>query len=433
MCIANIGCQHSAKPKPHAILHQWPITSYAHNPALDLAHLYWWRQFNNLELNALMQRAVAQNNELQQSLTRIEQAQSQLEQIKWSWLPGIDYLGGYTQFPNLGNPGAIAIAYPTYIINILQLYKQQQSAKARYAASIQAHNGVKIALLAKTATSFFVLLQQMDALLLYQQVRADSQLLLEHLSTQYQAGLIAQDILVAQESTLRLIDSQIQLTQYNIVVSKNALHYLLAENPGNLLIKSRLKQLNTNAIIPGNRPLSVLQNRPDVNYAQLQLRAAHADTEAIEASFFPQINLGAYLGTTGNQGGIKLGQAYVEGPIVAFPLWAQIKGAKAHDKELYLRYQDTIQQALRDVTNDLAAYSAYSAQLENNKKALKETQLKCQLVRVRYQHGLENALAPLQCTLVVDELALKVNYNTLEKMLALVTLYQDLAGGYDGT
>lgn len=425
------GCQISAPSRPVIKIPQhWPHSTSS-NKKVNLAQLTWWKQFKNPELNALMQKTVDQSNELKIALAKTEQAQSQLEQIKLSWLPGLNYIAGYSQFPDIGNPGAIAIAYPVYIINLLQLYQQQKSAKALYQASIDAQEGVKIALLARTGISYFVLLSQIEALHLYQNLLKDSQHYLQALNTQYKSGLIPQDSLIEQQSRIRLIQSQTQVIQYNIIVSKNLLHYLFDENPGEMQLKTSFKQLNSDAFIPGNQPLSVLNNRPDIRQAEALLKAAHADTNAIKANFFPQIDLGAYLGTS-SQGRIRLGQAYIDGPLIDLPLFAQIKGAKARDKELYLRYRDLVRAALRDVSNDLAAFSAFSIQLTNNRAALKEAKARCNKVSIRYQHGLEDSLGFLQCSITVDELALTINQNKLEKMVALVTLYQDLGGGYDG-
>ncbi|RUR10162.1 TolC family protein [Legionella sp. km772] len=433
LILLSNGCQ-VADPNKATIKvpQQWPVTTFAQNKKVDLAQLKWWKQFKNPELNFLMQKTLRKNSELKIALTKTEQAQSQLEQIKLSWLPGLNYLAGYSQFPDLGNPGAIAIAYPSYIINLLQLYKQQQSAKALYQASIDAQQGVKVALLARTAISYFVVLAQIEAHHLYQQLLKDSQAYLAALNTQYKSGLIAQDQFVEQQSKIRLIQSQIQLIRYNITASKNALHYLFDEDPGELTIKTRFKTINSNAFIPGNQPLSVLQNRPDVRQAASLLKASHADTDALKAIFFPQINLGAYLGTSQNLNPIKLGQAYLDGPLINLPVFAQIKGAKARDQELYLRYRDTIKAALRDVVNDFAAFSAYSIQLNNNIQALKEAKAQCHMVDIRYQHGLVDSLNALKCTLSTDELALVINQNKLAKLIALVTLYQDLGGGFDG-
>ena len=401
------GCQTSDSAKSTIkIPRHWPIQRYSQNKKVDLAQLAWWKQFNNLELNALMKKVLIQNSELKIALTKTEQA-------------------------DIGNPGAIAIAYPTYIINLLQLYKQQKSAKAFYAASIYAQEGVKVALLARTAISYFILLAQIEANTLYQQLIKDSNGYLQALNTQYTSGLIAQDSLVEQQSRIHLIQSQIQIIQYNIITSKNTLHYLFDEDPGDFAIHKRFRQIDSNALIPGNQPLSVLNNRPDIHQAEALLKAAHADIDALKATFFPETKLGAYLGTSG-AGRVKLGQAYIDGPLINLPLFAQIKGAKARDKELYLRYRDTIKAALRDVVNDLAAFSAYSIRLSNNLQALKNAKAQCSMVAIRVSHGLEDSLGSLKCALSVDELALTINQNKLEKMIALVTLYQDLGGGYHG-
>ena len=423
------SCQPPDSPVATNVPEEWPIRSFSHNKTVDLAHLHWWKQFKNQELDRLTQNAVAQNSELKIAITRIEQAQQELNTIKLSWVPGLNFLAGYNQFPDLSNTGALAIAYPAYFVNILQLYQKQKSAKALYKASRYEYDGVKIALIARTAASFFVLLEQIEALSLYQKLLRDSRAYLKGIKTQYTSGLIMQDTLLEQERGIKLIESQIDVIRYNVIASKNALHYLLDEHPGTMKITTKFNQLDTAPFIPGNQPVSVVQNRPDVRQLEALLNTKNSDTAAIKATFFPEITLGSYLGTSGNYGKTKLSRAFASGPIIDLSLIPKIKGAKARSQEYALRYRDTILRALRDVTNDLAAFAAYDQQVTNNTQALNTTEKKCALVTLRYQNGLVSSLSPLQCAIEVDQLAVQTNQNKLEKLLALVSLYQDLGGG----
>ncbi len=105
---------------------------------------------------------------------------------------------------------------------------------------------------------------------------------------------------------------------------------------------------------------------------------------------------------------------------------AQIKGQKARHKELYMRYIVTVKAALRDTANSLSAYAALSRQLNNNQQALIQEQRSCHLTKSRYRHGLTDEVTITQCHIRVGELRLIISQNKLEKMLAIVRLYQEL-------
>lgn len=400
----------------------------------NLPALAWWKQFNSPELDQFIQKALCQNNNIQTALVNIDYARSQLAEVKLNWIPNLTVLAGFSQFPILGNPGNVVIAYPLYVVNLLQLYKQQKSAEARYAASIYASDCTKLVIIAQTSASFFTLIAQQENLRLYKQLLNDYQLYLKLTKDQYKSGLTSQDNIDELNTQISQIQSQVALTEHNIVVSKNALHFLFNENPGDIQVKTSFNALNTNALIPGNLPASVLSSRPDVREAEAILKASNADVGAVTANLLPTLTLGAYLGKGSNiNGPIKLGEAYLNTPVVDLPIFAQISASKAKYKTMYINYITTIRQALRDVSNDLSAYAAYSTQLKNNTAALRNKQQYCHLADVRYKHGIDDNIEVMQCKIKVDELALMVNQNKLEKMMALITLYQDLGGGFHGS
>lgn len=413
---------------------QWPAESIVTtHTAIHLPDLLWWKQFRSAELDGFIQKALQQSLEPQIAIANIEYARSQLDQVKLNWLPNLGVLAGFSQFPVLGNPGNIAIAVPLYVVNILQLYKQQKSAQANYEASIYAKDCVRLLVIAQTAANFFTLIAQTEALRLYQQLLKDYQAYLHLAKSQYRSGIKSQDNIDQVNSQIKQIHAKMDITQHNISLNQNALHFLFNENPGQIKATTSFKRLNSDAIIPGNLPASVLASRPDIQQAEALLRAANADVGAVTANLWPTITLGSYLGAGSYfKGPIKIWEAYMTMPVLDVPIFAQIKASKAQYKEVYLKYIATVRAALRDVANDLSAYSAYSHQLDAVTSAYKDEIRHCHLVESRYRHGLDDKVELIKCKIEVDQFELSINQNKLEKMIAMVNLYQDLAGGYHG-
>lgn len=434
--LLNSGCFLFEKSytRPHVQVPKvWDNSNHIKaNPAVDLPALSWWKQFHRPELDGMIQKALAKNTQLKSAIANIEFAHSQLEEIKLSWLPSLAVLGGFSQFPILGNPGRFVLAYPSYIINILQLYQQQKSATALLEASIYAKDSVKLVVIAQVVASYFTLSAQYEMLHLIHQLLKDEKELLTLARSQYQHGLIAQDRIDQLESQVQQIKSQVALIQHNIDVSSNALHYLFNENPGKIRLEGSFKTLDSNAVIPGNIPVSVLSGRPDIHEAEAVLRAAHADVGAVASTLLPTVSLGSYLGTGSNPGSIRLNQAMLTMPIVDLPIFAQIGASKARYRMFCIHYIDTIRKALRDVSNDFSAYVALSTQLTNNTVAYRDEARHCRSERQRYRNGLVEYMSVMECQVKLDQFAMMLNQNKLEKMLAIVTLFQDLAGGYHG-
>ncbi len=425
---------HTYTKPPINLPEKWPSKHNVQgNEHLNLPYMMWWKQFNSPELNAFIEKALQHNGLPKIAVANIDYAHSQLEQVKLNWIPNMTLLTGFSQFPILGNPGNTIIAYPLYIVNILQLYKQQKSAKAIYEASIYANDCAKIVVIAQTSTGFFTLIAQTEAISLYTKLLSDYRIYLKLAISQYRAGLTDEDNVYQLRSQIRQIQSQIDITEHNIAVSKNALHYLFNESPGNLTLKKSFKTINSNGVIPGNLPVSVLNARPDILAAEALLRASHADIGAVAANLLPSITLGAYLGKGSSLNGpIKLGEAYLNTPVIDLPVFAEISANKARYKALYIKYIVTVKEALRDVDNDLSAYWAYSSQLNNTIAAFTDEQQHCHLAERRFHHGINNNIDVIQCKIKLIQFELMINQSKLKKMLAIVTLYQDLAGGYRG-
>lgn len=402
------------------------------NEQINLSCLTWWKQYNSPELNDFIIKALKNNGDPNIALANIDYAQSQLQQIKLEWLPNLTVLTGYSQFPILGNPGNVVIAFPLYMINLVQQYKQQKSAKARLEASYYARDAVKLSIIAQVSSAFFTLLAQKEALTLYQALLKDYRTYLKLAQNQYQNGLIPQDTIDLLESQIQETASQVEISKHNIIVSQNALHYLLNENPGALKVNKPFSSINTDSVVPANLPVTVLNNRPDVRQAERLLKAANEDIGASVATLLPTLTLGAYLGSGSNVGGIKLAETYLNTPVVDLPIFAQIKASKATYKVQYIKYIVAVRAALRDVANDLSAYTTYTRQLKNNMSALASKKRSCHLVKQRFRHGISSSIELVQCQITINQFELIVNKNKLEKMIAIITLYQDLAGGYNG-
>lgn len=411
---------------------QWPHgPQITINEQVDLPDFLWWKTFHSTELNKLIETALHQNNHLNIAIAKIDYAQSRLQEVKLNWLPGMSILTGYSQFPVLGNPGAMVIAAPAYILNIFQQYKEQKSAQALVQASQYAKEGVRLIIIAQVSSRFFTVIAQLEAIKIYNSLLENYTINLRLAQTKYQSGLIAQDDLDELNSEINQVQSQITRLKNDIVINKNELHFLLNENPGELVLHTSFKKTNINPVIPSQLPVTVLNNRPDIQQAKTLLKAANADVGAVAAQLLPSITLGAYLGNgTSIPGAINLSEYYLNIPAVNLPVFAQIKAEKVRVKALWIQYVDTIKGALRDVDNDLATYQAQTAQLHDIQAAYQHEKQHCHWVNARYKHGIEDNLNVVHCQIKLAQLHLRLNQSRLEKVLVLARLYQDLGGGY---
>ncbi len=416
------------KISPH-----WSQTDNFHVDAHEqLSDLLWWKEFKSPELDQLITTALHRNNDLQVAIANVNKARGELLRVKFEWLPELNLLGGFTQMPYFGNPGAFYIFFPKYVINLFKQYRKQKSAEALVKAHCYAKDTVKLTIIAQVTTSYFTLLAEQQALGIHQQLldEMSADLLLNQ--KLYQHHLIAADRLQGLERDIQLVKSRIQITQHHIIVNKNALHFLLNQNPGELQVLYDFETIDTDHSAPGNTPVNVLRNRPDVREQEALLRAANEDIGVATSTLLPSISINSYLGqgSTVPASSILLAEGYLNQPLIDLPVFGDIKITRAQYQAMCKKYVNTIRNALRDVENDLSAYTTFRKQLDQNRTAYSHEKQQCHLVEVRYQYGIDNEIDKIHCKIKLAKFKLRLTQNKLEKILSIVHLYQDLGAGY---
>src|SRR5262249_445605 len=144
----------------------------------------------------------------------------------------------------------------------------------------------------------------------------------------------------------------------------NQLSVLLGRNPGLIQRSASSLRQEISPEIPVGLPSALLERRPDIRESEQLLRSANAHVGESIAEFFPKIGLTAVLGrATPELSGFTLGTANVWGIAAeaAGPLFqggrlvGQYHQAKAAREESKLRYQQTILNAFREVSDALIA------------------------------------------------------------------------------
>lgn len=432
------GCVHQepARQKPDINLpRQWPhsSTKIEMHANLDLPDLLWWKHYQQPQLNEAIQRALKENNNLQIASAHVEYSEALLKQIKLNWLPGLTLLTGASQMPYLGNPGLFIAVLPSYALNIFQQIKQQKSATHQLAASRYARDSVRLVVTSRVTSSYFTLLAQNEMADIQETLLTRQKQLLHLYQRKFNTGISAKDKVVELQGQVLQTEAQLAVTRHNITLSENALHLLMNENPGRFSIKKRFSQLKTNSIIPGAFPVTVINNRPDVREATALLRVANANIGAATSTLLPSIKLDAFLGKGSSIGNASLGEGLISAPLLNFPAFGLIDASKAQYHAQTSAWMEIVKQALRDVDNDLSAFSAFGKQLDRDLGAVQQLQQKCDLVSSRYKHGLSSEITTLHCQIELSQARLRVNQDKLAKMLSIVMLYQDMGGGYGGT
>ena len=132
---------------------------------------------------------------------------------------------------------------------------------------------------------------------------------------------------------------------------------------------NELRQIPVPAKLPAGLPAALIARRPDMRQAEQVLISANAEIGAARALYFPQISLTAFFGGQSRALRDLFTNAALTGnvaPSAVLPIFhaGQIRNnvrlTEAQQREMLIRYQQTIYGALRDVSDALVAHQRTS-------------------------------------------------------------------------
>jgi multidrug efflux system outer membrane protein len=221
--------------------------------------------------------------------------------------------------------------------------------------------------------------------------------------------------------------------------TENFISVLLGQNPAPVPRGAPLPTQVELPIVPAGMPAELLERRPDVRVAEQQLVAANARIGAAKAEFFPRIFL---LGSIAVGGGIQNGVSF--GPMAAFGIGPTHTGptntaarappgldsADARVVEAVARYRQTVQQAIREVSDGLVGYRKRQEARREQETLVQVLRDATKLSNLRYDGGVTSYLEVLDNERQLFTSELDLSRAQRDELLALVGLYRALGGGW---
>ena len=224
-CVSNIP----TKPSPLLLNNHWtvPTIHTIQAPAKNITCMAWWKQFHDPTLNRLMHEAFINNDNLNMARARIEAALGEYKKIQYQWIPGLDFLGGYSRNPAYGYPGFWYALIPSYALNAFQQIAEQKRAKYQLLETKMLANAIQLTVIAEIASSYFTYQAERERRQLLKTLAKDSAELAQ-ISDHVTLAGIASDIIPLQpKSTAELVYAQQEVIERNIVFSRNSILYLI--------------------------------------------------------------------------------------------------------------------------------------------------------------------------------------------------------------
>ncbi len=194
------------------------------------------------------------------------------------------------------------------------------------------------------------------------------------------------------------------------------------------------------APLPAEMSSAVLLQRPDVLYAEHNLKAANDDIGAARAAFFPTISLTASTGSGSDALSSLFDSATKQwsfAPTISLPIFhagalkASLDQAKISKDVSVAQYEKAIQSAFSEVADALATRATVDEQRDAQQARVAATTRARELAEVRYRNGIDSRLELLDAQRTDDAAQQDLVTLRLAEATNRVTLYKVLGGGAD--
>jgi outer membrane protein TolC len=232
----------------------------------------------------------------------------------------------------------------------------------------------------------------------------------------------------------------------SVVAQTNDLHRQIraTENTLSLLIGQAGQQIPRTTLEAQSLPeqfsvgvgIQLLNNRPDVHAAEMQLAQCFHGKQNARAQFLPGINITASGGWSNLQGNVDPGHwlwqlgASLTQPIFANgKLIAGLKVAKAQYEIAFNNWQRAILSAGNEVSNALVNYNGYDANSRIEAERIQVLTKNVEDTRALYQSSGSSYLEVLTAQQQLLSAQLNKASNDFSKMQSVGSLYTALGGG----
>ncbi len=438
-------------------------SSYSENTDnSNCASINWRLFFNDSNLVALIDTALVNNQELNIFLQKMQMEQNEVEVRQGEFLPSLR-LGGAAEVEKVGKftrngaveeqleirdgrefpaplPNFAIGAYAKWEVDIWKkLRNAKKAALTRYLASVEGRNFMITNLIAEIADSYYELMALDNLLEIIHQNLEIQTNAIKVAKLQKKAGKTTQLAVYRFEAQLLKTQNLQYAIQQKIVEAENRINFLVGRFPQPIVRNSASFMTIATDSIQSGIPAQLLQNRPDIRQAELELAAAKLDVIVARAEFYPTLDISAGLGFQAFNPVLLVNPRSIlynlAGDIVApiinrKAIKANYSNANARQLQAIYEYEQSILNAYVDVLNQLSKLKNFTASFQTK---VQEVEVLSKSVNIA-NSLFRSARAEYVEVLLTQEEALDAKMELVEikqkQLNAKVNIYRALGGGW---
>lgn len=411
----------------------------------------WWQLYQDPRLNQLVRQALASNSELRVAAANIAKARAQLEVAEsQGGFGGSGKLAAQrlqesgeaflqpekVPVANIGE----AIISASYQFDLWGTFKRGTEAAQANADAVQAAaDTARITLVADVVKAYTQVCSANEELHIARQSLDLQQQGVQLTQRLRDAGRGDETQVTRSQTQLKSLSAELPRFQAERETGLYTLAALLAKPveqlPAGTADCAELPQLAQ--LIPVGDGAALLKRRPDVRQAERQLAAATASIGVATGALYPNISIGAQVGTIGilDNLGEPSTNRWGFGPLVSWTIptngtRARIREAEASTQAALAHFDGVVLNAIRETQTRLAQYSALLDRRDALAEAERSAQQAAEQTHRYFQAGRESFLADLQATRTYTDMRGQLAAANSQVAMGQINVFLALGGGW---
>ena len=407
----------------------------------SFGNLPWRSVFTDPQLQSLIEKGLQNNTNMLNAALNVKMVEDQLMVAKLAFVPGFTFSPQGTVASWDGNKATKTYSLPitaSWSVDLFgNLLNQKRSAQMALLATKDYQQVVQTKVVSNIANMYYTLLM-LDKQL---QVVNDMTKLTEEtwniMKIQKELGRVKETSVQSAEANYYSVQAQAADLKRQIRETENSLSLLLGQQ-AQTIQRGTFEGQSLPSQFATGVSLQLLNNRPDVHYAEMSLAQCFYDVNTARSRFYPNITIsgtGAFTNSSG--AGIVNPGKWLLSAIGSLtqPIFAQgqliagLRVAKAQQEQAYNTWQNAVLSAGSEVSNALVLYNSSDEKSKLEAKQVESLKKNVEYNKMLFNDGSATYLEVITAQQSLLNAELSKVADDFYKMQAVVNLYYALGGG----
>ena len=407
----------------------------------SFGNLPWRSVFTDPQLQSLIETGLAHNTNMLNAALNVKMVEAQLKVAKLAFVPSFTFSPQGVISSWDGNKATKTYSLPVQASWSIDLFGNLLNAKRSAQMSLLATKDyqlvVQTGLISNIANMYYTLMMLDKQLEIVDNMSTLTKDTWNIMKLQKELGRVKETGVQSAESNYYSVLAQAADLKRQIREMENSLSLLLGQ-PAQTINRGKLEDQSLPSTFSTGVNIQLLNNRPDVHYAEMSLAQCFYNTNQARSRFYPSITIsgsGAYTNNSGagivNPGkmlwsavGSLVQPIFANGQLIA-----GLKVAKAQQEQAYNTWQNAVLSAGSEVSNALVLYNSSDEKSKLEEKQVESLTKNVEYTKMLFNEGSSTYLEVITAQQSLLNAQLSKVADDFYKMQAVVNLYYALGGG----